>query len=276
VQHSADLRNLEIVLCLDDDDPESHDIEDSKLNIVKIIGAHSTMGDYNTRCLEASSGDLIMLMNDDLVVCTPGWDQLIRDFGRSVPDGIFLAYPDDMEGGTLSTFPIMSRKTCRVLSDPYPREYKDLFIDQHIFDIFLRLKYLGKNRVFYLENVRLDHRHFLSGKVRPDAVYKHKDRYKDTLVFLALRQMRQASARRLFAAVEGDPLPDLPEDVPLQEQPASLAHAFINYFSVCLTDYGLPITRRLIWFIRLTKYHAAMKSGLAFLKRKSYTLYGSG
>ncbi len=276
VNHTADLKNLEIILCLDDDDTEGSSIEDQRLNIVKTIGPPATMGEYNTRCLKCSSGDIVMLMNDDLVVCTSGWDQMIVNFSKSIPDEVYMAYPDDMEKANLSTFPIMSRKTCEILSRPYPKEYEDTFIDDHIFDIFTRLKHLGKNRMFYLKKVKLDHRHFVKGKVRPDASYSHKNRYKDYLTFMSLRHSRQASAHRLLAAIEGELLPDLPDYVAMEKPPANLAHLFSKCFTVFLADHGLPLSRRLRWFIRFTKYHASMKSGLHFLKRKTYTLYGSG
>jgi hypothetical protein len=45
-------------------------------------------------------------------------------------------------------------------------------------------------------------------------------------------------------------------------------------FSVFLQDHGLPLRRRLILFIGFLKYYAAMKSGMIFLKRKSYEIYG--
>lgn len=275
-ENTEDLSNLEIVLYLDFDDQESQAIEDSRLNIVKEIGPRSTMGKYNTVCLKASSGDLVMLMNDDLVLMTPKWDRFIREFTSTVPDEIYLAYPDDMEKSRIPTFPILSRKTCDILSHPFPEEYQDLFIDVHLLDIFQRLQRLGHKRVFYLDDVRFDHRHFVSGKVRPDATYSHKNRYQDTLTFLSLRLIRQISAKRLFAAVEGFPLPRLPSRAHRVREPSNLARAFLSYFSLCLTDHGLPFVTRLHWFLRLTKYHAAVRSGFRFLNRKSYTLYGSG
>jgi len=275
LDYTADTRSLEIVLCMDEDDTESHRLDEEKLDIVRTIGPRSTMGAYNTICLEKSSGNIIMLMNDDLTVCTPGWDEIIINFCRRFEDGIFLAYPDDMERAHLSTFPIMSRKTCEILCRPYPEEYDDLFIDDHLFDIFIRLKHAGYNRMFYLDNVIIDHRHFINGKVRPDAGYKHKNRYKDYLTFMALRHLRQASARRLQSAIEGAPLPDLPKGASIEIPPANLLRALIRSFSVFMLDRGLPLSRRALWFMRFTKYYGAMKSGLGFLKRKSYKLYGS-
>ncbi len=144
IEHTAEVGNLEIILYLDEDDKESHGIQDSRLNIVKIIGPRLTMGGYNTKCLERSSGKLIMLMNDDLVICTPQWDQIIIDFAHTISDDHFLAFPNDCEAGRhMCTFPIMSRKTCDVLKMPYPNEYNALYIDVHIFDIFTRLKHFG-------------------------------------------------------------------------------------------------------------------------------------
>jgi len=262
---------------VDEDDTESHSIEDKRLNIVKVIGPRLTMGAYNTTCLHRSSGDIVILMNDDLTICTPAWDKVVVDFSSSIPDGIFMAYPNDLEvRHRMSTFPIMSKKTCEILSRPYPEEYGDLYIDAHIFDIFIRLKHLGKNRMFYLDKVMFEHFHFINGKVRPDASYSHKNRYKDGMVFISLRHLRQSSAQRLFAAIEGKELPDLPKYVALEEPPGNLAHAFLKYFSVFLLDSGLPLGRRLLLFAGFTKYYAAMKSGLHFLKRRSYSLYGSG
>jgi hypothetical protein len=275
VANSEEIENIEIILCLDDDDTQSHLIDDERLNIVKTIGPPATMGSLNSRCFDASTGDIIMLMNDDLVVCTPGWDNIIRGVTRRIPDQIFMAYPDDMEKANLSTFPIMSRKTCEILVNPYPKEYDSLFIDDHIFDIFTRLKYLGKDRIHYLENIKFDHRHFVNGKVRPDANYIHKNRYKDYLTFISLRHVRQASARRLHAAIEGRTLPIQPWQIQTLEPPPDIIKAVLNYSWLFLTDHGLPLGRRIRWFIRFTKYYAAMKGGMNFLRAKTYTLYGN-
>ncbi len=276
IEHTNELDDLEIILYLDGDDHESHGIENPGLHIIKNIGPRSTMGAYNTKCFECSSGDIIMLMNDDLVILTPGWDNIIKDFALTISDDIFLAYPDDMEGAKNSTFPILSRKACKILSRPYPIEYESLYIDTHIFDIFTRLKYLGQNRIFFLDNVVFDHRHFINGKIRQDANYSHKNRFQDAMTFISLRHLRQLSAHRLLAAIKNESLPELPEQSIFEVPPDNLAHAFVKYFSIFLKDYGLPLYWRLLWFVRFTKYYAAMKSGIVFLKRKSYTLYGSG
>ena len=176
----------------------------------------------------------------------------------------------------MCTFPIMTRKTCEILSDPYPKEYDALYIDQHILDIFIRLRHLGENRIFYLENVVFEHNHFINGDVRPDASYLHKKRFSDSMAFISLRHMRQNSAQRLKSAIEGRTLPEkLSSQSSLAKLPGNLFEAFLIYFSVFFQDHGLPLRRRLILFIGFLKYYAAMKSGISILKRKSYEIYDS-
>ena len=275
VDTTHDPDNIEIVMCLDEDDLQSQRIEEPRLNIVKLLGTRSTMGVYNTKCLNHSSGDIIILLNDDLVMETPSWDRIISDFALTIPDGIFMAYPNDTETRQhMCTFPIMSRKTCEILLKPYPLEYEALYIDQHIFDIFIRLKHLGKNRMFYLDNLIFKHNHFINGDVRSDASYAHKKRFPDAMVFISLRHMRQVSARRLLSSIESQSLPVLPHHVVIEKVPASLPEAIFKYFNVFFRDYGLPFRRRFILFAGFLRYYAAMEIGLAFLQRKSYTLYG--
>jgi len=275
VENSAHLGNIEIVLCLDEDDQESIHFEDGRLDIKKIIGKKSSMGTYNTKCLEGSTGNIIILLNDDLLICTNQWDKKIIDLYENVPDHIFMAYPDDMEKANLSTFPIMSRKTCDILIDPYPKEYIDLFIDDHIFDIFLRLKKLNHKRIFSMKDIVFDHRHFVNNDIRQDVSYAHKKRYKDYLTYIFLKDIRQAAANRLCAAIEKKPLPQLPKFTIPDKMPKNLFEAIFHYASSFLTDTGLPMKTRIYWFIRFSKYYAAMKSGIKFLKSKTYTLYGS-
>jgi glycosyltransferase involved in cell wall biosynthesis len=269
--------NIEIILCLDDDDPSRDQIPEGGLNVVKIVGPRATMGTYNSIALSHASGDIIMLMNDDLTIETPQWDMKVIEFCRSITDGIFMAYPHDTDnGGKISSFPILSRKTCQILVDPFPRWYESLYIDHHLHDIFIRLTQLGPERMFYLKDIVFDHHHFSNGKVRQDASYGHKNRFRDSTAFINLRIKRQASAKRLFAAIEKKPLPSLPATVTWEIPPTNLGSAVGTYFRVFFRDYGLPFHRRFLLFASFMKYFAAMKSGIGFFKRKSYTLYGSG
>ena len=204
------LDDLEVILYLDDDDETHQEISDDRFSMIKITGPRLSMGAYNTICLDRASGDLIMLMNDDVVVRTQAWDRRVAKLGRTIPDGIFLAYPNDLHiGKRMCTFPILTKKTCELLLRPYPEEYKTYFIDWHVFDTFKRLRALGHARIFYLEDVVFEHCHYMAGKAECDATYKEKDYYQDDWSFLNLRPLRQQMAERLAAAIAGRPIPDL-------------------------------------------------------------------
>ena len=151
-----------------------------------------------------------MLMNDDVIVRTSAWDRMVAELGRTIPDGIFLAYPNDLHiGKRMCTFPILTKKACELLLRPYPEEYKTHFIDWHVFDIFKRLRAMGHARIFYLEDVVFEHCHYMAGKAEFDATYKAKDYYQDDWTFLNLRPLRQQMAERLAASIAGRPIPDL-------------------------------------------------------------------
>jgi glycosyltransferase involved in cell wall biosynthesis len=247
------LDDLEVILYLDDDDETSQEISDNRFSLTKIIGPRLSMGAYNTICLGRASGDLIMLMNDDVVVRTPAWDRTVGELARTIPDGIFLAYPNDLHiGKRMCTFPILTKKACELLLRPYPEEYKTYFIDWHVFDIFKRFRAKGYPRIFYLENVVFEHCHYMAGKAQFDATYETKDYYQDDWTFLNLCALRQQMAERLAASIAGRPLPQLQIFSTPELRPDKTSTVLLRYISECLGDPGLPMEERVRLFIWLT------------------------
>lgn len=202
-QQAADPARVEVVMYMDDDDTASHGISHPHLDLVKIIGPRLAMGALNSACLGRSKGEIIILCNDDIVVRTPGWDDKIRALHESMPDGIYLAYPNDLfKGRRLCAFPVLARKTCELLGEPFPRAYQGAFIDYHLLDIFKRLEpRLPRTRIIYMEDVVFEHMHFRSGKGKLDATYTARRRFGDDDVFLRLRDMRSAAAAGLLRAI---------------------------------------------------------------------------
>jgi hypothetical protein len=251
--HTDSLDDLEVVLYVDDDDETGHDISDDRFSVIRIIGPRSSMGAYNTACLGRASGDLIMLMNDDVIVRTSAWDRTVAELARTVSDGIFLAYPNDLHiGKRMCTFPICTKKACEVLLRPYPEEYKTYFIDWHIFDIFKRLRAMGHARIFYLGDVIFEHCHYMAGKAELDATYGVKDYYQDDWTFLTLRPLRQRMAERLAASIVGKPIPALPVLSAPRPRPDRTWSVLLRYVSEFLGDPVLPIAERVRLFIWLT------------------------
>ncbi len=193
---------LEVVLYVDDDDEVTQRLDLSKYNVRRLVGPRRSMGILNSACFAASTGDVIVLGNDDVIIQTKGWEQKILDEANSFPDAIFLLYPNDLfKGEKLASFPILSRKTCDEIADPFPGEYRGAFIDLHIMDVFRRLQGAGESRVKFLEDVVFEHLHFRAGKSDNDTTYDQRDRFGDDETFMALCGAREWAARRLLSVI---------------------------------------------------------------------------
>ncbi|MEW6376599.1 MAG: glycosyltransferase family A protein [Thermodesulfobacteriota bacterium] len=152
------IEEIEVILCLDDDDLESQNISNERLFIKKVVLPRgSNMGALNRACFEASSGRYVMLINDDVIIRTKGWDKMISVVYSAFPDDIALIHVNDLLfRDSLCTFPTLSRKACLEIGI-CPEEYRKYRIDDHIYDTYQMLAYLGHKRIVYLDKVVFEH-----------------------------------------------------------------------------------------------------------------------
>lgn len=191
--------NIEVILFIDDDDVSMRNFEYTNRRIKKLIHPRNTMGFYNTACFEASTGEVIIAVNDDIIIRTLDWDKKIVDFHHAQPDPIYLAYPNDLnKKHKLPTFPILSRITCKTLGSVFPTAYKGSLLDWHLYDIFMRLKKLKLHRIFFLEDIVFEHLHFRNKKAMIDETYKQRVRFADDEIFISLTLPRKQEANRLI------------------------------------------------------------------------------
>lgn len=254
IDTASDLSRIEIILCVDDDDVDSHTIDHEKLRITRIIGPRSSMGAYNSTCYRAATGDIMVLVNDDLIMGTKGWDDKLIALDASIPDGIYLAYGNDLfKKEKLSTFPILSRRTCELLGDPYPTEYRGAFIDYHLFDIFKRVKLAGFDRIRYMDDLIFEHLHFRNGKAPLDSTYGQRGRFADDATFLMMVEARQVAAKRICTALRGGEVGAfVPPPRKVEVIPPTLFQAISTFTRDLLLDRGLPWRWRSflwVWFI---------------------------
>jgi len=235
---------VEVVVYADEDDPGSHGFQVEGLAVLTIVGPRASMGEYNTACFERSRGDIVVLGNDDVVIQTRGWDRKLREMHAAMQDGIYLAYPNDLfKGRDLSAFPILSRRICRMLERPFPKQYRGAFIDYHLLDILKRLEHRGHSRVIYMEDVVFEHLHYRTGKGDFDEIYGKRDRFGDDDTFMQLRDERSAAAARLLATIEGEAA---------VRAPVAAAPTAPELLQVTLLDRELPVSWRLrlfLWFV---------------------------
>ncbi len=196
---TARLRCLEVVLYLDANDAQSQAVACPEMNITRLIRPRGApMGRIMRECYETSSGRWVMLMNDDVVIRTNGWDAAMLEAFEGFPDGVALVYGNDLDqGGRVPTFPAMPRSSSGMIGGPCPPDYLNLHIESHIFDIFNRLRALGHDRIRYLDGVVFEHMHYTVGKSGVDATYVKKDPGHDDMLFLGYAEERRHAAARL-------------------------------------------------------------------------------
>jgi len=256
------LKLIEVILYIDDDDFESHNIEFSDIQLRKIIGPRGSMGFYNTTCLKEALGQIIILVNDDMIIQTNSWDEIIRSLDKKYYDGIYLAYGNDMfKSGKLCTFPIISRTTCEILVNPYPKKYKGAFIDYHLFDIFKRLEKNKIFRIIYLKDVIFEHLHYRSGKALMDNTYSNRNRFGDDNTFIALTQGRINIAKKIVLQIHGAKFTSSKDEF---ENTTEYSYNFAVFMKIIIIKFILDKSSPFLWRVRL---------GIWLLLRQIYCRY---
>jgi glycosyltransferase involved in cell wall biosynthesis len=204
--------DLEVVLVIDADDDPSLSVRHRRLALCRVVVPPGlTMGALNTAGFEASAGDHVMLLNDDVEARTPGWDVAALTYCRRFSDGILLIHVNDtLFQDRLCTFPLLSRRFCELAGGICPAEYVRYRIDDHIEDVFNLLAALGVRRTVYLPDVVFKHFNTVE---RPcgDHVYQSDPEILagDARRFEASFCERKELAMRLLDVIEGGSEPSL-------------------------------------------------------------------
>ena len=195
---------LEVVLYVDSDDKPTQEVDHPSLRLVKIIGQPAKMGVMTRTCFQKSTGQYVMLLNDDAVCRTTRWDTAILNAFKRFDDDILLTWCNDLHRGSgIPSFPILSRKVCDLIGGVCPGDYDRDYIDTHIFDIFKKLSALKHDRMVYLKDVVIEHLHHETGKAGFDSTYVKVRQESDELAFIAWDQQRQIIAENMARCIEG-------------------------------------------------------------------------
>jgi hypothetical protein len=163
------------------------------------------MGSLNSAGYEAARGRWLMLLNDDVEVRTPGWDDIVRACTRAFPDEIALLHVNDLVFQThLCTFPIVSRRFCAIVGGVCPREYVRYRIDDHIEDHFNLLAALGERRTIYLPDVVFEHHNYRTNAAGLRQYFSQPKLLEvDAATFQTLFEQRKRQALALMARIRG-------------------------------------------------------------------------
>lgn len=196
---------LEIVLVIDADDTASAVLH-PRLNVRHAVGAPGrTMGSLNGAGYDASTGDYVMLLNDDVIARTPGWDAIVFGCLQRFPDPFALVHVNDtLMRDNLCVFPLVSRAFCELAGGVCPVCYHRYRIDDHIEDAFNLLAVLGERRIAYLPDVIFEHDNAVQHP-EAGAVYMSDPAILalDAPLFDALLPERKELALRIRSVIEG-------------------------------------------------------------------------
>jgi hypothetical protein len=190
---------LEVVVFLDRDDETHREIVWPDFKLTKVVDRPGqTMGSMTRTCFRASHGRYVMLLNDDVVFRTGGWDARVAAAFEQFGDEVALVYGNDLDQGeSRPTLPLVSRVASDLIGGICPRGYYNLHIESHLFDIFRQLARLGAHRIVYLRDVVFEHMHYSLGKGAHDATSVKRHKRDDDALFIALDDERRHLAARL-------------------------------------------------------------------------------
>jgi GT2 family glycosyltransferase len=201
---TANPDRIEVVIVADEDDTASCEYRHPSLNTKTVIVPRGqTMGRLTSAGIAAACADYIFMVNDDLVVETPHWDNLVIEALQEFPDQIVLLHVNEgIFGERLCTFPFFSRKLCDLAAPLYPEEYQRYRIDDHIHNIFDLLTLLGHRRRIYLPDVIFRHHNF--DVKAGEAVYvpNPEAHDHDTRLFDSQLEIRKEVALRVKAHID--------------------------------------------------------------------------
>jgi hypothetical protein len=194
---------VEVVLVVDEDDRETAQFQYEGLSLKSVLVPPSLiMGELNMSGYRAATGQYVMLLNDDVVLRTQGWDERVLAAFRSFADGMVLVHVNDLVfKDTLCIFPFVTREFCLLAGGICPEAHLRYRIDDHIQGIFDLLGVLGQDRRIFLADVVFEHTNVESGGVRyrvDPSVHEF-----DSWVFHSLLDERKRVALEAMRRIDG-------------------------------------------------------------------------
>jgi glycosyltransferase involved in cell wall biosynthesis len=232
---------VEVILVVDADDPASREVTSEGLAVKHVMVPPGLgMGALNSAGYEASSGAFVMLLNDDVVARTRGWDEKVRTALMRFPDDLVLVHTNDgLFRESLCTFPLVSRTYCEMAGGICPRSFVRYRIDDHIGDVFNRLEELGEPRRVYLPAVIFEHFNYTEDEGgRRAYALKPKPLALDAPTYETLLAKRRALAQKLH---------DYIQLRRRQRGLAGQAEAGLKRVRACVRDHGWRGLMRAVW-----------------------------
>ena len=210
LQTSAVPQRLELLLYVDADDTrlaeyralvDAAQISAKKLGRFELlVGEPKSVSKSWNDLAAMARGDMLLITNDDQVYASAGWDVRLDQEAATFDDAFYcLWFNDGINGEKHCAFPIVSRRWVEALGYLTPGIFEFLANDTWLMDIGRRL-----NRLHYVGDVLVEHRHFTVGKAAADETYlRHRTgdardrRKRDMDLYERTAEIRERDAQRL-------------------------------------------------------------------------------
>lgn len=161
---------IEIIVRLDEDDPEDYGWTDEAVHVSAFTGPRQTLSDLWNQCARMATGDILMQCADDIRFRTQGWDSLVREAFDNYPDKIAYVYGrDGIADKRMATHGFMHRRWYEALGyftwPEFTSDYGDLW--NHT--IAERL-----GRLHFIEELYTEHLHPAVGKAPIDETHRER------------------------------------------------------------------------------------------------------
>lgn len=138
----------------------------------------------NREC-QRSTGGIIILLSDDMVIIKPGFDEDIREAAKDFSG--LIHFPDGFQNEKLCTFPILTKDYLAIDGWIYQPRFYSVFADNF-------QQELAKNRGKYkfVNKYIVEHHHYRNGYGSPDLLMEYNDSrgmyQKDMLTYIELKK----------------------------------------------------------------------------------------
>lgn len=137
-----------------------------------IIGVREELNYKNNRLvnLAVSRGyDIVGCLSDDFIFHTKGWEDEIIGWQK---ENRGICYGNDLlQGASLPTAPFIHTSIIKSLGYAAPPELIHYFIDNYWMELGMRL-----DKIKYLPEILIEHKHWSAGKSEKDAVYSESEK----------------------------------------------------------------------------------------------------
>lgn len=179
VGNAKDPNSIKFYFYVDDDDINTikycTETSEFRNKFIIVVGPRIKMSETANRLVPYVTEDIFFCGGDDLIMRTPSWDTIVRDFFDKSEDKIWLAYGYDGFHTDFATHPILHRKWVETLGFLTPPYFESDYADTWLDEIATRLHRKHQLPMFN------EHMHFTFGKAPMDQTYyDNRIRYSKT------------------------------------------------------------------------------------------------